>query len=106
MYLQSHQTPAMATYSDLDIKTEIFLKNIYILTLLKIINLIACKYKLILSENKYTFENIQKCLIGRERYCFTFLQISLLFGLKQKTKLDSLCLLLHSIYCRMLFALR
>ena len=48
-------------------------------------------------KNKYTFENTQKCLIGRERYCFTFLQISLLFGLNRR-KLDSqVCFCIQSI---------
>ena len=52
-------------------------------------------------KNKYTFENTQKCLIGRERYCFTFLQISLLFGLNRRLLDSHICFCIQSIagYC-------
>lgn len=89
----------MATYSDLDIKTEIFLK---IFTcekcLLKIINLVHVNINNFM-KNKYTFENIQKCLIGRSSHCFTFLHFANLFTvwLKQKTVVGFSCLLLHSV---------
>lgn len=48
-------------------------------------------------KNKYTFENTQKCLIGREQYCFTFLQISLLFGLNRRQLDPHVCFCIQSI---------